>query len=59
MRAAHGNLATLGSSAFSVTTAGELPPVLRMQDLGDALRGLGVPIPPSGAHRAVAAGSSP
>jgi hypothetical protein len=42
LAAAHGNLETLSSNAFVMTTAGRLPPVLRMEDLRGALRDVGV-----------------
>ena len=44
MSAAHGNLKQSSSSAFVMTTAGPLPEVLRMEDLGGALQELGVPV---------------
>jgi hypothetical protein len=44
--AAHGNLNLRGSSGFAMTTAGKLPPVLRMADLHGALRAAGVPLKP-------------
>jgi len=44
LRAAHGNLNTLGSSGFVMSTAGRVDPVIRMEDLGGALRALGVRI---------------
>ncbi len=40
----HGNLRTRSSCGFAMTTAGELPEVLRIEDLPDALRAAGVPI---------------
>jgi hypothetical protein len=45
MSAIHGNLNALSSTAFVMTTVEPLPPVLRMQDLADALRERGVPVP--------------
>ncbi|MBI4580585.1 MAG: hypothetical protein HY718_12835 [Planctomycetes bacterium] len=42
LKAVHGNLGPLSSSGFAMTTAGELPEVLRMRDLADALAGLGM-----------------
>ena len=45
LAAAHGNLRTLSSTGFVLTTAGKLPETLRMQDLRAALRELGVPLP--------------
>lgn len=45
LAAAHGNLHRLSSSGFVMTTAGQLPPVVRMGDLADVLRDLDVPIP--------------
>ncbi|HOJ73260.1 MAG TPA: hypothetical protein PL151_00325 [Phycisphaerae bacterium] len=52
LRAAHGNLRPLSTFGFAVTTAGELPAVLRIRDLAPALESLGVnvlkkPEPPS------------
>ncbi len=44
MTAAHGNLKLISSSAFVMTTAGRLPDVLRMEQLGAALEKLGVPV---------------
>ncbi len=44
LAAAHGNLNRTSSTAFVMTTAGALPPVLRMEDLGAALRDVGVPV---------------
>jgi len=44
MTAAHGNLRPLSSSAFSMTTAGPLPEVLRMERLAATLEALGVPV---------------
>ena len=44
MQAAHGNLGMLSSSGMVITTAGALPPVMRMKDLAKALRGVGVPV---------------
>jgi len=41
---AHGNLKRPGSCGFAMTTAGQLPPVLRMAHLRAALRELGVPL---------------
>ncbi len=40
----HGNLRTRSSCGFAMTTAGELPAVLRIEDLPDALRDAGVPV---------------
>ncbi|HUN81193.1 MAG TPA: hypothetical protein VMV81_06735 [Phycisphaerae bacterium] len=45
MQAAHGNLGMLSSSGVVITTAGRLPPVMRMQDLANELRKVGVPVP--------------
>jgi hypothetical protein len=42
LTAAHGNLRTKSSSGFAVTMAGELPPVIRMVELGPALREMGI-----------------
>ena len=42
LAAAHGNLNRKSSCAFAMTTAGALPPVLRMEDLPNALRELGI-----------------
>lgn len=44
LAAAHGNLNALSSTAFAMTTAGSLEPVLRMENLRDALVELGVPL---------------
>lgn len=44
LAAAHGNLNELSSTAFVMTMAGELEPVLRMEDLHQALSKLGVPL---------------
>ncbi len=38
----HGSLRAAGSSGFAVTMAGELPPVMRLAGLGEALRAAGV-----------------
>ncbi len=46
LAAAHGNLGPRSSSAFAMTTAGALPPVLRTEDLHAALTRLGVRLPP-------------
>jgi len=40
----HGALSAASSTAFVMTTAGELPAVLRMEDLAAELRELGVPL---------------
>jgi hypothetical protein len=45
MQAAHGNLGMLSSSGVVITTAGPLPPVMRMADLRRALQSVGVPVP--------------
>ena len=42
MHATHGNLNELGSTGFAMTTAGELPEDLRMEDLRTALLDRGV-----------------
>lgn len=42
LRAAHGNLRPLSTFGFAATSAGELPPVLRMRDLAPILERLGV-----------------
>ena len=44
LRSVHGNLRPLSSSGFAVSSAGELPPVLRMRDLSTALCKLGVDV---------------
>jgi hypothetical protein len=46
MSGVHGNLRAAGSTAFVMTTAGELPEVQRMEDLAENLRGLGVLLRP-------------
>lgn len=43
--ATHGSLRADSSSAFVMSTAGELPPVMRMDELAARLRGLGVRVP--------------
>ena len=45
MAATHGNLRKNSSYAFAMTTAGPLPPLLRMRDLAAALRAIGAPAP--------------
>lgn len=42
MKAVHGNLNRLGSSGFVMTTAGPLPPVLRMTQARAALSAIGI-----------------
>jgi hypothetical protein len=42
LRAAHGNLRPLSTYGFAISTAGELPAVLRMRDLAPALESRGV-----------------
>ena len=49
MQAAHGNLGMLSSSGMVITTAGLLPPIIRMQDLAEELRKVGVPVPDANA----------
>lgn len=44
LAAAHGNLRPPSSFAFAMTTAGELPAALRMEDLRSALERLGVDV---------------
>ncbi len=44
--AIHGNLRAAGSTAFVMTTAGPLPPVMRMNEVSAALRGLRVDLQP-------------
>lgn len=44
LQAAHGNLGGPGSCGFAMTTCGPLPPVMRMNDLAQALRTQGVPL---------------
>jgi hypothetical protein len=44
LRSIHGNLRPLSSSGFAVSSAGELPPVLRIRDLSTALHKLGVDV---------------
>lgn len=51
LRAAHGNLRPLSTFGFAATTAGELPPVLRMRDLAPALGELGVNVLESAGDR--------
>lgn len=46
MSSVHGNLLATGSSGFVMTTAGAIERPLRMEDLGAALRKLGVPLDP-------------
>ncbi len=46
LAAAHGNLGEVSSSGFAMTTMGSLPRVVRMENLGQALRDLGIPMPP-------------
>ena len=68
MLGVHGNLKLAGASAFAMTSAGDLPPVLRIRDLRAALARLGVSLPgaipvsqpalPSGEPPAPAAASS-
>lgn len=41
LAAAHGNLGQLSTSGFCMTTAGQLPPDLRMDELANALKTLG------------------
>jgi hypothetical protein len=50
LRSAHGGLTRLSSSGFVMTTTGRVAPVIRMEDLRESLRDLGVPFdsPPSG-----------
>lgn len=43
LQAAHGNLGQLSSYGFVMTTMGELPDIVRMEDLREELRRLGVP----------------
>ncbi|MGE0479207.1 MAG: hypothetical protein AB7Q17_01925 [Phycisphaerae bacterium] len=45
MRAAHGNLTRESSTGFVMTTAGELPPIMRMQDVAAALRARNIQTP--------------
>lgn len=45
VRATHGNLHRSNSIGFVMTTAGELPPVLRMSRTADALQKVGVTLP--------------
>lgn len=44
MAATHGNLGHSSSYAFALTAAGDLPPVVRMEDLRSKLIDLGVPL---------------
>ena len=44
LAAAHGNLNASSTYGFVMTTAGELPPVLRMHDVAGALANVGVPV---------------
>jgi hypothetical protein len=44
MQATHGNLGPASSSGFVMTTAGELPPVMRIADLRAELVQIGVPL---------------
>ncbi len=44
LAAAHGNLGYRSTSGFAMSTAGALPPVVRMEDLAGALAAIGVPI---------------
>jgi hypothetical protein len=50
---AHGGLGYASSSGFVMTTAGELPEVMRMEDLGAELRKIGVPIRKDDEHKNV------
>lgn len=47
MKAVHGNLNRRGSSGFVMSTAGELPPVLRITQVREALARIGVRVRPS------------
>ena len=48
LAAAHGCLRREGTTGFALTTAGELPPAMRTEDLRAALMSLGVPLPVRG-----------
>jgi len=51
LAAAHGNLGQLSTNGFCMTTAGKLPPDLRMEELAAALTSLGIEIRSNAAHR--------
>lgn len=44
LTAAHGNLRPMSSLGFAMTMAGQLPPAIRMANLGKALQDMGVPL---------------
>jgi hypothetical protein len=53
LAASHGALDSQSSVGFAMTTAGGLPPDIRMEDLADCLGGLGVPLTPFSGNREI------